>query len=252
MIYKNVEFLIRFTYRKYLPLHLREAYGINALHRVKMKLISEELKRVQKLRLSSHILNHNVRKAELLKIYRRRLILLLLDVLKPGILPVKAKKDRQRKTIKKFEIEGENFSQHFRFQSGNQLRELLRCFQLPVDPIIIGSSKFYSEEILLISLKRLSYPNRWCEIESMFNDRGQKELSSAFYWFIDFMIVNWGYLILNNREYWLDSLVESAEAIRRKLATLPREGNRMYFNAADTEEGFNVALFIDNTLMAMN
>ena len=62
------------------------------------------------------------------------------------------------------------------------------------------------------------------------------------------MILNWGYLLLNNREYWLDKLGSCAEAIRQKLATLPREANRIEF-----EEGeFCVALFIDNTLFAMS
>jgi len=53
-----------------------------------------------------------------------------------------------------------------------------------------------------------------------FPSRKRWFLRSAFYWFLDFMITNWGYFLLNNMEYWKPSLVASCEAIRLKLMNL--------------------------------
>jgi hypothetical protein len=61
------------------------------------------------------------------------------------------------------------------------------------------------------------------------------------------MIVNWGYLLLNNMEYWLDYIPQSANAIRLKLANLPTINYRLFFE----EDNFNVFGFIDNTIFAM-
>ena len=63
------------------------------------------------------------------------------------------------------------------------------------------------------------------------------------------MVVNWGYFILNNRDYWLPYVISCAEAIRRKLQELPNEQYRLYFPAADDENGFCVFAFIDNTIL---
>jgi hypothetical protein len=72
----------------------------------------------------------------------------------------------------------------------------------------------------------------------------------AFYYFLDFMISNWGYLLLNNRDYWLDHLPRSANSIRMKLATLPNETYREFFDDAEEPGGFCVFGFIDNTMFA--
>jgi hypothetical protein len=167
---------------------------------------------------------------------------------------VKMKRKRPkvaRKTILDFERETSSFSGKFRFRSGDQLRRLLLAFQFPEGEFSIKRSKFTSEEVLLISLTRLAYPLRWQDIEDKFG-RYQSELSNAFYWFLDFMIEHWAYLLVNNREYWLDHLEASAEAIRQKLMTLPNQENRLVFPPAYEDNGFRIALFIDNTMLAIN
>ena len=68
----------------------------------------------------------------------------------------------------------------------------------------------------MISLTRLAHPDRWASVGKVFPGRERWEMSAAFYWFLDFMILNWGYLILNNRDFWLPYLVESADHIRGK------------------------------------
>lgn len=156
----------------------------------------------------------------------------------------------QRRDIQSFVDLGYNFSERFRFTSPEQLRRFLTLFQFP-EYIRAKSSIFHREELLLISLIRLAYPNRWCDVLVHFPGRKRSECQRAFYWFLDFMIFNWGYLITNNREYWTDKLPASAEAIRLKLASLPNEAYRQNFPPADEPGGFNIALFIDNTMLAM-
>ena len=245
-IYKNLP-PIRFKYRKDLPIYLRDSHGINALHRVQINLIKEQ---IELLHLAGRKLRTFDPRIARLRDYRRRLVHLLMVVLKADAPPQKQIRDRVRASISRFEEEGFKFSANFRFPA-DQLRNLLECFHFPSEPIIIKGSKFTSEEILMVSLKRLAYPNRWMDLEKVFN-RSSTELSNAFYWFLDFIIVNWSYLILNNREYWLDKLAISAEAIRVKLANLSRVENRQFYEAAYTPNDFCVALFIDNTLWAMN
>lgn len=97
-------------------------------------------------------------------------------------------------------------------------------------------------------MTRLAFPTRWGDVTERFPNRGQIECSRAFKWFIDFMVKNWAYLLLNNREYWKPYLAVSAEAIRLKLEELPNETYRQYFQSATEEGGFVVALFIDNTM----
>jgi hypothetical protein len=65
------------------------------------------------------------------------------------------------------------------------------------------------------------------------------------------MITNWGYLILNNRDYWVDKMVDQAEAVRLKLANLPWVNWRQHFPPADQPGGFNIFAFIDNTMIKM-
>ena len=65
------------------------------------------------------------------------------------------------------------------------------------------------------------------------------------------MIVNWGYLLLNNLEFRLPYFPACAEAMRVKLATLPNISNRQEWPSAyDPAGGFCVFSIIDNTLNA--
>ena len=62
--------------------------------------------------------------------------------------------------------------------------------------------------------------------------------------------IGWGYL-LNNRDYWVGYMVDQAEAIRLKLATLPWINWRQHFPPVDQPSGFNILAFIDNTMIKM-
>ena len=112
------------------------------------------------------------------------------------------------------------FSEYFRFQSVNQLKRLCRGFQIP-EEIKVDRSVFTGEEVVIISLLRLSYPSRWTDVINKLprnKKRSRCECGRAFRWFLDFMISNWGYLVLNNMVFWLPLLGYFAEAIRIKTA----------------------------------
>ena len=91
------------------------------------------------------------------------------------------------------------------------------------------------DEVMMMFLTRLSYPNR--DVAIRFPGSSPSICQRAFYWFIDFMISNWGYLILNDREYWVPHMAASANAIRAKLQQLPNLANRLYFENAHKNGG---------------
>ena len=68
-------------------------------------------------------------------------------------------------------ISGSNFSERFRFRSAERLQRLLDGFQFSKSEIRILSFIFMAEEVLLISLARLSWPYRWCDIAEKFPGR---------------------------------------------------------------------------------
>ena len=114
------------------------------------------------------------------------------------------------------------------------------------------SYKITGEELIMIALSRLHFPNRWSDLYPWFPGRKRWFLQCAFYWFIDFMIYNWSYLLLNNMPFWKPYLLESCEAIRMKLQNLNYFQWRQFHPPADQPNGFKYALFIDNTIVAFS
>ena len=243
--------------RRDLPLSLRDKYGFNALDRTRLRQVASAIIFTRKALALAKSLGNIQRIKKLMRI-RKKLLILTACVLKiDDNIPINRRQEirlgmerLKRKTITDFETSVDAFSESFRFQNGNQLRQLINGFQIP-QTVKIKTYRFSGEEIILISLIRLAWPYRWSDVKLHFPDRSRNELSVAFYWFIDFMIVNWGYLILNNRQYWLPFFQSSAEHIRMKLASLPNEANRQFYDPANVNTGFSVALFIDNTILAM-
>ena len=68
-------------------------------------------------------------------------------------------------------------SQRYRFLSFDHLRRLIVGFQLPAGKIKItegrGRHTSTAEEILLVSLSRLSFPNRWSDLAERFPGRSR-------------------------------------------------------------------------------
>ena len=145
---------------------------------------------------------------------------------------------------------GTEFSEKFRFHNRKQIRRLMHGFQIP-ETATCGTYTFSGDEIVLISLTRMAYPSRWSDVMKVFPSRKRWELGRAFYWFINFMVYKWGYLVLNNREFWKPYLPQCAEAIREKLANLPNESYRQHHPSTYKPGRFCIAMFIDNTISAM-
>ena len=151
---------------------------------------------------------------------------LVLDLLRIEIPKKKLRHKTPPKTV--FDFEREGFSAKFRSYTPEDVQRFIQGFQFP-DVVRIKGYVFTSQEVVLISLSRLAFPLRWSDIQERFPGKGRKALQIAFYYFLDFCIVNLGYLILNNREYWVSKMVDQAEAIRRKLSELPYENWRLFF-----------------------
>jgi hypothetical protein len=149
----------------------------------------------------------------------------------------KKKKKIPPRTVNDFVREG--FSDQFRFHSPEDIIRLIEGLGFP-PTVKIKGYKLHAQEIILISLKRLAYPLRWSDIKRDFPGQSRTALRNAFYFFLDFMIENWGYLILNNRDYWVDKTVDQAEAIRLKLANLPG----VYTFRLQISQGFLMSLLL--------
>lgn len=160
-------------------------------------------------------------------------------------------KQRVPRKTSVYDYDRETFSEKFRFRSPEDLERLILALKIP-NKVSVHGYTFTSHEVVMISLLRLAYPLRWSDVQAYVPGRKHWQLRRAFYWFIDFMIVNWGYLITNNREYWLEELPKSAESIRVKLSTLSNKGYRQHYPPLGEHNGFPVFGFIDNTLFAMS
>jgi len=239
--------------RRDVHLEARDLLGLDALDRLVLKdlqaciMMTANAKKLLSRSIDS------IKAMKLQKVGRilRFLLKMYFDYLSVE-LPLKSPIIRAvRASISGIAISGSNFSERFRFRSAEQLQRLLDGFQFPKSKIRIRSYVFMAEEVLLISLTRLSWPYRWCDIADKFPGRKRSALCSAFYWFLDFLIYNWAYLLLNNMNFWLPYFPSCAQAIRNKLATLPNVTYRQNFENADQPGGFAVSFFIDNTMVAM-
>ena len=102
-----------------------------------------------------------------------------LEILKVVIVDVPREKENGKQAPMNFERMDSKLredetecSERFRFQSFGDLERLLSGFRFPTGKIIVG--KGYStpaEEILLISLTRFTFPNRWSDLKERFPGR---------------------------------------------------------------------------------
>jgi hypothetical protein len=146
----------------------------------------------------------------------------------------------------------DHFSEKIRFRAPEHVLAPIAALGL-LASAEVHTYRLSAQEVVLISLARLAYPLRWGDLRALFPNRCRFSMQRAFYWFLDFMIQNWGYLILNNMDWWVlrGSLAQSAEAIRVKLATLPTLNYRQDWPSAfNPAGGFCASCFIDNTLIA--
>ena len=108
-----------------------------------------------------------------------------------------------KRNVKIEDYTDEEIPLYFRFQNKEQLYKLLEGFQFPtqIKPNSKGH-KFSPQEVLLVSLFRLSFPTTLTIARLLFGMEYSR-VSRIFTWFIDFMVTEWGYFdifpFLSNR-----------------------------------------------------
>ena len=70
------------------------------------------------------------------------------------------------------------YNDHFRFRK-EDMRRLLQALNIPDQYICEQGTKASGMEALMITLRRLSYPNRWTDLVPLFG-RSEYELSLIF------------------------------------------------------------------------
>ena len=248
---------LRTTSRRRLALRLRDALGLNALDRTKLRVGRETITSLFEL------LEQVMKSARLSAVARKlklRIVEVIIDMAEIMVTEVPVRNPRAKlpaMTFAQMEAnllrEGINCSTFFRFQSFDHLRQLTSGFGFPQGLIKVGKGyRTCAEEVVLISLSRLSFPSRWDDLKLRFPGNSAWFMQACFYYFLDFQISNWGcYLILNNLAWWKPRLPASCEAIRMKLQQLNHVDWRQFHPPADQPNGFRVCAFIDNTLIAM-
>mmetsp|Transcript_18556 Transcript_18556/g.31219 ORF Transcript_18556/g.31219 Transcript_18556/m.31219 type:complete len:424 (+) Transcript_18556:55-1326(+) len=96
-----------------------------------------------------------------------------------------------------------------------RLHKALRLDRWPEVKLDNGS-KFGSEEIMLIGLHRFVFPQRFCDMTSIYG-RDWSALNRAFNWFCKYMRIHFSHLIYDNCEYWKPEFEYFAECVRKKV-----------------------------------
>ena len=247
-IFESMVLHLRSGSRRSVSVNRRDTHALNVLDRLKLKIIFQDIKGL------SSLLPHLRRKANTKRAVLRLIVDHFMEALKIIVIEVPEQPIRGRTVKMNFErMEnhltniGVSCSERFRFQSFDSLRRLLRAFRFPPGDIKLKNRyKSTAEEIVLISLTRLTFPHRWTDIYERFPGRKYWFLSAAFMWFLDFMIDNWSYLLVNNLNWWYPRFEESCNKIRLKLRNLNHENWRQFFEPDE----FDVFAFIDDTMHA--
>ncbi|XP_070377116.1 uncharacterized protein [Dermacentor albipictus] len=114
-------------------------------------------------------------------------------------------------------IEQSLFRQQFRFDK-DDIPELLSALRVPEEIVSAQNVKVSGCEALCITLRRLVYRNRWCDLEPIFG-RHSSVMSSVTSQVISHITATFGYLLSDcNNHHWLSraSLKDFSNAIRSK------------------------------------
>lgn len=98
------------------------------------------------------------------------------------------------------------------------MERLLEALQIPDTYTSYQGSAYSGMESMMIMLRRLTYPNRWCDLVPIFG-RAEPELSMAFNMIIDDLYTRFSPLLTSLDLVWLDPGLFS-NAIHRKGAPL--------------------------------
>lgn len=244
--------------RRDVPLKLRSQCALNAYDRLKIKEYTRSIGKLillyKRLKLVPNLSNEsrNRKKKRLLRFLKLGVLSEYTNYLKVITiveLPPIPKMHFVPHTFESIFTHLRNlsidYSEKFRFLNVDQLRRIKVGFLFPEGKVKVGTYSTTSEEIILIAMARLSWPSRWSDLMLLFAGRKRWFLGRCFYWYLNYMIDNWAYLLVNNIDYWIPHLEASCEAIRKKLANLAYVNWRLNFEPWNQPNGFTVFAFID-------
>lgn len=150
----------------------------------------------------------------------------------------------ERKYITIDSLKEDTISHYFRFKSKEDLKRLFLGFQFSELYTTRNGHKYFGEEVFLIGLYRLHFPNTtgdvmYLEMFGMYHQR----VSECFGIFLRHMMLNWSYLLLDNMNYWRESIPAFSEVIRKTIFRT--------HNCEFEPNNFCIFGFIDNTMNAM-
>jgi hypothetical protein len=253
---------LRWKSRRSITLGRRDLEGLNSHHRLQLRNLCRRMDWLFSIlpRLQSNQLARRIILDSIIEQYRQILRIIVVDI--PQNPPRAVYAPMHFRSMEGHLISlGIDISERYRFQSIDTLQRFKAAFRFPNDAIKLPHRyKSNAEEIILISLERLSFPHRWSDIYERFPGRKRWFMQACFNWFLDFMIFNWGYLILNNVMWWKNKLMDSCNAIREKMANLNHANwrqqlnapSRTYVNGQWQVTGCLVALMIDCVMMAFS
>lgn len=119
-------------------------------------------------------------------------------------------------------MDSSTFKLMFRFHK-NDFDDLCSALLVPQEITTAQNVRLCGREALCVLLRRLAYPNRWCDLEGIFG-RHSSVMSSATSRLISHILSTFGHLLtdVNNHEWMsLASLKEFAGAVEDKGSPLP-------------------------------
>ena len=171
--------LFKHNTRRFLALKRRDVYGISPVDMVvkslceclmKITKLKKHLKKIDKLTDQKLM---RIKKLQLMTVQRIHQQLRV-----ERAIPLQGNRVR-RDPYKFADFVDCNFSGLFRFRSPEDLQRLYEGLQLP-GPIRVKTYKTTGQEILMVSLVRLSYPHRWEDVERIFDGIQRWKLQRMF------------------------------------------------------------------------
>jgi hypothetical protein len=154
--------IVKFRSRRSTPINRRDTEALNALERLRLRVIASNLDVICSIlpSIRNHRQARTIAMELLIAEYTEMLSILIVET--PDRPPRMVYLPMTFNAMEDHLIHiGVTVSQRFRFQSFDALRRILRTFQLPEGYITLDQRyKSTAEEILLISLSRLTFPLR--------------------------------------------------------------------------------------------
>ena len=167
--------ILKFRSRRSTPIARRDLEALNSHDRLRLKIISIKMDWLCSILRIIPRSQNNAR-----NIIANALIRIYVDVLRIIVVDTPDRRPPRMiflpMTFAAMEDHllaiGVTVSERFRFQSIGTLTRLKQCFQFPVGYIRLNRRyKSIAEEIILISLSRLSFPSRWTDLYERFSGR---------------------------------------------------------------------------------